>query len=120
MQAPAAPAGADFKDAVGWLGLEPFGHEGNNKGLGDGLPVADGQRTVFISLGALGRRDELMARHFAHRNQDAGVGDVAARAGELFRHHLLARKGEGISACGHQRRRRSSAAREAREPPNQQ
>ena len=69
------------------LRLDPqrLRHEGDDVGLGDRLIVADGQRMVGVGLGPLRFRHEQMARHRAHRVEDARAADVTRR--ELILDH---------------------------------
>ena len=53
-----AGTGTDFEDDVVGVGMENFGHRGDDIGLGDGLVVSDGLGMIDIREVAVGCRDE--------------------------------------------------------------
>jgi len=91
-----AGTAADFQHCLAGLEIQQFGHRRDDIGLGDGLAVADGQRPVFVGVGLLVGRHELVARHPVHHRQHAGVdADGIAEPGHRgdFLDHLLALPG---------------------------
>ena len=68
--------GPDFQHAVRRLGIQLFGHEGNDVRLGNGLAITDGQGAVLVSPGLEFRRDEFVAGNLAQGGQHARVGDA--------------------------------------------
>jgi NAD+ kinase len=63
-------------------------HVGDDEGLRDGLAVSDGQWRIAVGCVAHLLWNEEMARHLAHRGEDAFVGNVTC--GDLFFHHAVA------------------------------
>src|SRR5437667_249031 len=57
-----ATAGADLQHGIAAAWSEHCRHQGDDKRLGDGLPVADRQRRVFVGVGHERRRHEPLAR----------------------------------------------------------
>jgi hypothetical protein len=101
-----AGTSTDFEDLFSGCELEAFEHQGDDIGLRDGLAVADGQRMIFVGLGAVRLRDELVAGHAHHGAEDARVGD--APAPELRIDHELTccgRVGHGLGRGYFLRRR---------------
>ncbi len=99
-----ARAGANFEDAVTVFESEVLEHRSNDIWLRDGLIFADRQRVIFVGLLAEGLRDELVARHLAHRFEHARVANSAIR--ELHANHgfalalgRIALEGEGHGFC---------------------
>ena len=84
-----AGTSANFKNFVVGHQPERFEHKGNDVRLRDGLAVADGQRMIFVGLGAVRFRDEFVAWDAKHGIQDArdrrfrgrGVGTRPSLAG---------------------------------------
>jgi hypothetical protein len=83
-----AGAGADLEDALVAVELEGFEHQGDDVGLGDGLPFLD--REGGVVEGELGERlgDESVPGSAAHRLEDQRVGHAAGR--DLRFHHPVA------------------------------
>ena len=71
-----AAAGADFQHLFMALQCQGLGHEGDDIGLGDGLPFADGQRKIAVCLTLQGILDKGIPGHRGHGVQDALVGDA--------------------------------------------
>jgi len=69
--------GANFQHAVVWLDLGFRNHQGDDKGLGDGLVFLDGQRHIIVGkfLQVLG--NEHLARRAGHGVQQALIADAA-------------------------------------------
>ncbi len=89
--------GADFEDGVSRGELKQFEHDGDNVGLGNSLVVADGERMVFVGLGAERPGDEIVAGNAKHGVEDARVGDAAGA--ELRIDHSVA-----VGGIGHKQR----------------
>src|SRR6202158_6157554 len=85
-----AGAGADLQHAVMLLQLQLFGHVGHHERLADGLTAGDAERAVAISVGAVGRLHETLARNLFHGAQYRLIADPTPPQGEL-KHHLFRR-----------------------------
>ena len=79
---PAGP-GAHVQDLVPGAGFGQLGHEGDDEGLGDGLPVAEGEGRVVVGAGTMVVIDETLAR---------GVGDGLADTWVQARHARFRRR----------------------------
>ena len=113
-------AGAHLQHPVLRPQLEGLGHQRDDVGLGDGLPVVDRQGRVAVGapLHALGH--EQVARHLAHHFQHQRVVDVAR--GELALDHGRPRPLRGASlahllAGQVDRRQQQCGAEQQRRPP---
>ncbi len=87
-----ARAGANFEDGFFGGEIEPFEHEGNDIGLGDGLSFTDGKGVVVVSLSAVGFGDKFVARDAGHCRENALVADAALA--ELGLDHVVTAVGE--------------------------
>ena len=67
-----ARPGAELEGDVVGLRRQQIGHQRDDVGLRDGLPVADGERPVQVAHVLQIRRHEEMARHAAHRLHHPG------------------------------------------------
>ena len=68
---------ADLEDACVLSQCKRLGHRGNHVGLRDRLPLPDRQRPIGIGQRPVGRVDEFVPRHGAHRLEHARVGHTA-------------------------------------------
>ena len=59
-------AGANLEDFFVGSELQRFEHEGYDVGLGDGLSISDGQRTIFVGLSAMRGGNEFMTWNAEH------------------------------------------------------
>jgi hypothetical protein len=83
-----ARAGANLKDLLLAGKSKQLGHQGNDIRLGDGLPTANWQWTIAISMAAVLRQDEEMARYIPHSLENSPVADIPPE--QLLLHHALA------------------------------
>src|SRR5215210_3643284 len=81
-------SGADLEHLVARTDAEELGHPRHHVGLGDGLPLADGERRILVRRSALRRGHEQVARHLLHGREHPGVGDAALA--DLLLHHQVA------------------------------
>ena len=96
-------ARADLQHPIGRLRIQRGRHEGHDVGLGDGLPVADGQGPVLVGQGALGGRHEFVPGHPGHGREHSAVLDAASH--DLIAHHAGPGRLEGSFLRGRRRRR---------------
>jgi hypothetical protein len=71
-----AGPGPDLEDLLRSIQAERFVHEGDDLGLGNGLPLADGQGLIGVSRASQVLRDEEMTGDFAHGRQDPLVANA--------------------------------------------
>ncbi len=62
--------GAHLENPVSGIRLDEFGHQGDDVGLRNRLPVPDGQRPVLVGVSPLGLRHHAVALHLVHRAED--------------------------------------------------
>ena len=68
-----ARAGADLEHPVAGRDLGRLDHQGDDIGLRDGLVRLDRQRRILIGVAGELRRHERLARHLAHRREQARI-----------------------------------------------
>src|SRR5262249_53711297 len=68
-----ARAGANLVNAIGWLGVEDLGHEGDVVRRSDRLPFTDRDGFIVVSLAPGRRRQEPVAGHGPERVENARV-----------------------------------------------
>ena len=87
-----AGASANFENFFVGLKLEGLEHERNDVGLRDGLSIADGERMIFVGLGAVLGGNEFVARNAEHGVENTWVRDSAGS--KLVVNHQAAGCGE--------------------------
>jgi hypothetical protein len=83
-----ARAGPDLEHPLAAREQRCLGHERDDEGLRDGLPLADRQGSIFIGDVPSIFRDELVPRHLSHRREDLSI--VYAPGGDLTIDHVPA------------------------------